>query len=127
MRLVAYFSTFFVAHCIVQSYIFWIAKYTKGQVLFNIQFASVWTFWLFGILVALPFLALANMGFSATFYYGYRDTDSAWLVLLTYVAAQMVAIPTMIYLWFHELPQRGPLAGALLCLAGVLVANFWKK
>ena len=126
MRLLFYFFFFFLAHSVVQSYMFWITKQTPKLSLFNYEFSNVWIFWIAAVCLATPFLNIANLTFGATFYYGYKHTQTAWIMLLTYIAAQTLAYPAMVYFWFHELPNKGAIIGGLLAIAGVLVANFWK-
>jgi len=115
-----------MAHCIYQSYNFWIAKNTGGLTIFGINFSSIWVFWLFGLVVATPVLSLANVMFSGSFYFGYRHYNNAWLILLTFIGAQTLAYPIMVYFWFREIPSKGTLLGALFALAGLLIANFWR-
>lgn len=106
---------------------YWFTKNTESLSVLHFKFSSLWALWLFSLLIATPLLSLANLGFGVSFYYGFRDyNNSAWLILLTYVAAQTVAVPIIIYLWFQEIPQKGPLLGAILCLIGILIANLWK-
>ncbi len=106
---------------------FWVTKQTPKMSLFNYGFSNVWIFWIAAVCVATPFLSIANLTFGATFYYGYKSYQTAWIILLTYIAAQTIAYPAMVYLWFGELPHKGALIGGLLAIAGVFVANFWKN
>ncbi|MBI2609183.1 MAG: hypothetical protein HYW47_06240 [Deltaproteobacteria bacterium] len=127
VKLSLYFLAFLISHSIVQSYMYWFTKNTESLSVLHFKFSSLWALWLFSLLIATPLLSLANLGFGVSFYYGFRDyNNSAWLILLTYVAAQTVAVPIIIYLWFQEIPQKGPLLGAILCLIGILIANLWK-
>ena len=127
MKLVLYFVFFFLAHSVVQSYMFWIAKQTTHMSLFDYKFSNIWIFWIAAICLATPFLNVANLAFGATFYYGYNNYQKAWVILLIYIAAQTFAYPAMVYFWFHELPHKGALVGALLAIAGVFIAHFWKN
>ena len=127
MRLAHYFVMFVLAQSIFLSYNFWVVRHTDSLVLFGIRFSSVWIFWLITLLIATPVLSVANVMVVGTFYFGFKEYKSAWLVLLTFIGAQILAYPAMTYLWFKELPSKGALIGALLALSGIATAYLWKK
>ncbi|MBI2027540.1 MAG: hypothetical protein HYS98_07050 [Deltaproteobacteria bacterium] len=123
MKLALYFFIFFFSHSIVQSYMYWVTKNSHTLTVFNFQLSSVWTCWFLSLLVATPILSIANYAFGATFYFGYESYKSAWLIFLSYVAAQTVTVPVMIWVWFGEIPTKGPLVGVIFALLGLLIAN----
>jgi len=106
---------------------YWMTKNAQTLSIFNMQFHSIWICWLVSLLLATPLLSLANYAFGATFYFGYEAYKSAWLIFLAYVAAQTAAVPMMIFLWFGEIPTKGPLVGTLLAISGLLIAHIWKS
>jgi hypothetical protein len=126
-KLVLYFIIFIFAHCVFLSYGFWIARYTDRMELFGHHFSSVWAFWLAVLVVATPLLHTANLVLSGTFYFGYKEFKSGWMVLLTFIGAQVIAYPAMTYFWFKEAPNKGTFIGASMAMAGMLVAYFWRK
>lgn len=127
INLVTYLVLFALAHSIFLSYSFWVVRHTDSLMILGMRFSSVWTYWLMTLLVATPILSVANILVVSTFYFGFKEYKNAWLVLLTFIGAQVIAYPAMTYLWFKEVPHKGALVGAFLTLSGVVVTYFWKR
>jgi drug/metabolite transporter (DMT)-like permease len=127
MKLSLYLCLFAVSHCVFLSYGFWIVRQTDRMELFGITFSSIWMLWIAALLMATPVLAMANILIGGTFYFGFKEYKSAWMVLLMFIGAQVIAYPAMTYLWFKEIPHKGAFIGACLALAGLATTYLWKR
>lgn len=116
------FVGFCISHFIYLSYNLYVSKFADSKVLFGVTFSSHWTYALAALVLATPILTLANYIFSITFYYGTKATPTVWVVLVFFLAAQLVAMVLVPKLMLGQMPSMATFVGALLALSGLFVA-----
>jgi hypothetical protein len=126
MKAVFLFIIFFMCHTIYQVYNMYVAKNSGALTLFSKQYNSMWSFLLMALLIFTPLLSLANLGFSFGFQYGYRLMNNIWLITIIFISAQLFSTVASAVLIFGQTIEKGPAAGFMISIVGLLVANLWK-
>lgn len=78
------------------------------------------------LLIFTPLLSIANFGFGIGFQYGYKWFSDIWIITIIFISAQLLSTLGIATFVFNQSIQRGPIAGFLISILGLLVANLWK-
>ncbi len=57
---------------------------------------------------------------------GYNTTKNIWVVTAVAISALLIIEPTLAYILFHQLPEKGALLGFLLGAVGLIVTLVWR-
>ena len=126
MKNLSLFLLFIFGHLIFQIFNMSIAKNAESLILFNKQYHSQTSYIVMGVLLFTPFLTIANIAFGFGFQLGFKHFGNIWTITIIFISSQMLAalISNLIILG-HGL-QKGPFAGFVISIIGLLIANLWK-
>lgn len=57
---------------------------------------------------------------------GYQAAKNIWVVTAASVGSILVVEPVLAWIFFHQLPERGALAGLVLGAAGLIATTVWR-
>lgn len=84
-------------------------------------FLSVTTHWkLFTLAICGAILLLI------AYHAGYREGKNIWIVSAASVSSIVLMEPLLAYMFFRELPERGPLVGIILGSVGLVATLIWR-
>ena len=121
------FGTISLGFVILTILNYWQIDHVAGKVIFGYRFKSVWTFWGVLGLVTFPALLFANVIFWAVYYYGYHFWfNKLWIIQITTYASGLLIMAIITWYWYGEIPSKGTLVGAVLCISGALTSILWR-
>jgi hypothetical protein len=106
---------------------YWQIDHVGNKVIWGYRFRSAWSFWGALGVIAAPALIFVNVLFWAIYYYGYNFWfKKLWIIQISTYAAGLLMMAVITWCWYGELPNKGTLVGAVLCIAGAVTSIVWK-
>jgi hypothetical protein len=111
--------------CIILNFIIYFPLKNNLTIL-NLKFDSQLKFRLFLLGMMIPVLALVYLFIWNIYDIGYNWFNRAWILSLTFVAADRFAAALIIWLFFKEMPKGWVLVGLIVVILGAAISILGK-
>ena len=121
------FGSLCLGFAILTTLNYWQIDHVGDKLILGHRFKSPWAFWaVFGVLAA-PALVFVNMLFWAIYYFGYTFWfKKLWIIQISTYGAGLLIMAFITWYWYGEVPNKGTLVGAALCVTGAVTSIVWR-